>query len=309
MSQATSAADRRPVTTRARWAPYVLLAPAMVAFVIVYLIPTGYAIWTSLYAKRVTSGAAYGRTESVFVGLENYARTLTDPDILAGLGRLGLYGLIAIPLTMGLALVFALALDIRQSRPRDLARTAIFLPYAVPGVIATMMWGFLYLPSLSPLIRITDALGLDRVGLLESPLLYFSLANVTIWGSVGFNMIILFTALRAVPAEIYDAARIDGCSELQLALRIKIPMLAPALLLTGFFSLIGTLQTYSEPITLSAITQSISSSFFPLMKVYADAFFDDDLGGAAATSLVLAFGTLILSALVLFLVNRRAKKL
>jgi len=294
---------------RRQLAPYFLLAPALVAFIFVFVVPTVYAIRTSLYADKVASGQAYGRTSQVFAGLENFGRAITDSDVLAGLRRLGIYGGIAIPFTMGLALVFALLLDMRNSRPTDIARTAIFMPYAIPGVIATMMWGFLYLPSLSPLTRITDALGWDRLDLLESPVLFFSLANVSIWGSVGFNMIILYTALRAIPAEIYGAARIDGCGELQLALRIKVPLLAPALLLTGFFSLIGTMQTYSEPITLQSITSNISSNFLPLMKVYNDAFFDDDLGGAAATSLLLAGASLAVSAIVLRLVNRRSKKL
>lgn len=290
-------------------APYCLLAPALIAFLFVFIIPTGFALWTSLFAERVTSGLAYGRTSPVFVGLSNFERAVTDPDMVAGLGRLLIYGAIAIPFTIGLALLLALLLDMRHSRPREVARTAIFMPYAIPGVLASMMWGFLYLPSLSPLTKITDALGLDRPELLASPLLFLSLANVAIWGSVGFNMIILYTALRATSSEIYDAAKIDGCGELQLALRIKLPLLGPALFLTGFFSLIGTLQTYSEPITLQSITPNISSNFFPLMKVYNDAFFDNDLGGAAATSLLLVGGTLTLSVVVLVGMTRRSRSL
>ena len=77
-----------------------------------------------------------------------------------------------------------------------------------------------------------------------------SVANIGVWGGTGFNMIVIYTALRAVPTELYEAARIDGASQLQIALRIKIPMIAPALILTGVFSLIATLQVFNEPTTL-----------------------------------------------------------
>ena len=83
----------------------------------------------------------------------------------------------------------------------------------------------------------------------------FSVANIAVWGGTGFNMIVIYTALRAMPAELYEAARIDGASQLQIALRIKIPMVAPALVLTFFFSIIATLQVFSEPTTLRAADQ------------------------------------------------------
>ncbi len=98
------------------------------------------------------------------------------------------------------------------------------------------------------------------------------MANIAIWGGVGFNMLVMFTALRAVPPELYDAARVDGCSEVQLALRIKIPMIAPALVMTGVFSLIATLQVFSEPMTLEPLSNVLQSTWVPLMKIYSDAF-------------------------------------
>lgn len=91
-------------------------------------------------------------------------------------------------------------------------------------------------------------------------------------------MIIIYTSLRAIPTEIYEAARIDGATELQVALRIKVPLVAPALVLTGLFSVIGTLQLYSEPQTLRPFTPRISSTWVPLMKIYQDAFTNDNLG-------------------------------
>jgi len=118
-------------------------------------------------------------------------------------------------------------------------------------------------------------------------------------------MIIIFTALRSVPTEIYEAARIDGANEFQIALRIKIPLVTPALVLTGMFSVIGTLQLYSEPATLRPMTSTISSTWVPLMKIYQEAFVNDNLGGAAAASVILAVGILLLSLLILRVFQRK----
>jgi multiple sugar transport system permease protein len=287
-------------------APYVFLLPAVLLFVAFLLVPIVYAVHLSFRGLRLQGGGAFGRREEVFIGFDNYVSALTDAEFLAGFGRLAVYGVIAVPLTLGLALLFALLLDLPRVRAARFSRTAIFIPYAVPGVVATLLWGFMYLPSTSPFSHVTEQWGWGTIPFLGESLLYPSIANIAIWSGVGFNMLILFTALRGVPAELYDAARIDGCSEWQIALRIKVPMVAPALVLTGLFSLIGTLQLYGEPTTLQPMTSEISQTWVPLMRIYRDAFTRDDLPLAAASSVLLALGTLVVSVVVLRLAQKRA---
>ncbi|WP_019181343.1 carbohydrate ABC transporter permease [Microbacterium yannicii] len=297
----TAATGLRPASRRLpRWvAPYAFLLPAGVLFIAFLAIPIAYAIYLSFRGLRVAGEGPFGVREETWVGLENYARTFTDPQFLAGFGRLAIYGLIAVPLTLGLALLFALLLDLPGVRAARFSRTAIFIPYAVPGVIASLLWGFLYLPSTSPLNWILNQLGLPDLIVLSGASLYPSVANIAIWGGIGFNMIIIYTSLRGIPSEIYEAARIDGASEWQIAWRIKIPLVAPALVLTGLFALIGTLQVYGEPQTLRPMTNEISQTWVPLMTIYRDAFTRDDLSLAAASSVVLALGTLLLSIILL----------
>jgi multiple sugar transport system permease protein len=190
---------------------------------------------------------------------------------------------------LGLALLFALLLDSARVRLARFSRIAIFLPYAVPGVAATLLWGFLYLPSLSP---IRDVLDVDFLG---ATTVTYSMANVAVWGGVGFNMLVLYTTLRAIPRDLYEAARLDGASEFQIAVRVKIPILTPAIVLTTVFSIIATIQVFTEPTTLRPLTNTISSTWSPLMKVYRDAFVTGDLYSAAATSIVIAAISLVLS--------------
>ncbi|MGW1927386.1 carbohydrate ABC transporter permease, partial [Streptomyces massasporeus] len=190
-------------------------------------------------------------------------------------------------------------------RARSFARLAIFLPYAVPGVIAAVLWGFLYLPDVSPFHFALDKLGLPQPDLMDGGPLYLAMSNIAIWGGTGFNMIVIYTALRSLPAEVYEAAKLDGCSELQIALRVKIPMVVPSLVLTFFFSIIATLQVFNEPMTLKPLTNGIPSTWSPLMKVYNDAFTGGNIHAASATAVVLALATFVLSFALLRIYHRR----
>ncbi len=287
---------RRPGPGGRRRAPWAFLAPAIVLFLLFFALPIGYAIHLSLRTIEVQGlGLGSGARQEVWAGLSNYTDALRDPELLDGALRVGVYGLIVVPVMLGLALLFALLLDADRVRGRRFGRLVIFLPYAVPGVIAALLWGFLYLPSVSPLHHTLDALGLPEPDLLGGGALYAALANIAIWGGTGFNMIVIYTALRAIPAEVHEAARLDGCSQLQIALRIKIPMVTPSLVLTFFFSIIATLQVFSEPTTLRPLTNGISTTWSPLMKVYRDAFGTGDIHAAAATAVVIAVVTLALS--------------
>ncbi|MCU1407235.1 MAG: hypothetical protein JWQ43_3538 [Glaciihabitans sp.] len=298
---------RRRRRSQTRFAPYVFVAPAVVLFVLFMLVPIIYAAYLSFTAYRLEGGGILGTRVQVFAGFDNYIAVFTDPTLLPGFGNLALYGAIAVPVTLGLSLLFALLLDVPAVKAKRFSQTAIFIPYAVPGVVAALLWGFMYLPSTSPFSYITEALGWGTIPFLDNPGIYGSLANIAVWGGVGFNMIIIYTSLRGIPEEIYEAARLDGAGEIGIAWRIKIPLVVPALVLTGIFSLIGTLQLYGEPTTLKPMTDVISQTWVPLMTIYRNAFLTDDLPGAAALSVVLAVGTVALSAIVLWLTNRRSK--
>ena len=286
-------------------APWAFLGPAVVLFVLFFLVPIGYTLLLSVRGMRVRGGVL-GRQEEVFVGLGNYVAALQDPELVDSLLRLLLYAAVVVPVMLGLALVFALLLDSPAARFTRFARLSIFLPYAVPGVIATLLWGFLYLPGVSPIHAAAEAVGLPAPDFFGVNSVFGSVANIAIWGGVGFNMVVLYTALRAIPQSLYDAARVDGCSELTIALRIKVPLIMPALVMTTVFSLIATLQVFNEPMTLRPLTNVISSTWMPLMKVYRDAFVNGDIYSAAASSIMLAAVTLVLSLGMLRLLQSRA---
>ncbi|HEV7950069.1 MAG TPA: sugar ABC transporter permease [Glaciihabitans sp.] len=298
---------RKRPRSRTRLAPYLFVGPAVILFVLFMLVPIIYAAFLSFTEYKVQGGGILGTKVQVFAGLDNYIAVLNDAALGTGFLNLAIYSAIAVPLTLGLALLFALLLDTPGVRATRFGQTAIFIPYAVPGVIAALLWGFMYLPTTSPFSYITESLGWGTIPFLEQAGIHGSIANIAIWGGVGFNMIIIYTSLRSIPTEIYEAARIDGANEWQIALRVKVPLVVPALLLTGIFSVIGALQLYSEPTTLKPMTDVISQTWVPLMTIYRNAFLTDDLPGAAALSVLLAVGTVAISGLVIWLSNRRSK--
>ena len=268
--------------------PYLLVLPAVALLTLFVVAPGVYALVLSFQARKVTGGLLGGSSKLVFVGLDNYGLALADAELWSSIARMLLVALLFIPATVGFALLFALLLDVPRVKLARSTRLAIFLPYAVPGVIASLMWGFMYLPATSPI-------GGDHIDFFGSTMVFGSVANVAVWGSVGFNMIVIFTALRALPTELYEAARIDGCSELRMALRIKIPLVLPAIAMCTLFTALASLQLFNEPNTLRPLSNAISSTWVPLMKIYQDAFVDSDVNKAAATSVLFVIAALAVS--------------
>jgi multiple sugar transport system permease protein len=286
-----------------RWIPYLFVAPFVVLFLVFLVAPIGVAVANSLFSQQA-SGLGFGGVERVFVGLDNYVRAFQDHEFVVGFGRVLLYGAVQIPVMMLVAAALALLFDTGLVRGSRFFQFAVFLPYAVPGVIAALLWGFLYQPSVSPLVSGLESVGIDADFLAPGTVLW-SIANVATWSTVGINMIILFAALQGVPREMYEAARIDGAGELRIALSIKIPMIAPAVLLTTLSSIIGTLQLFNEPQVLKSITSNISSDYTPNMAVFAASTLDRNPNLASAMAVVLGLATLVISVVVLRLTRRR----
>jgi multiple sugar transport system permease protein len=286
-------------------APYLFILPFGILFLLFFIAPIIYTVYESLFQSLHTGLGLSGPTLR-FNGLNNYLSVLQDPSFFSGIGRVLLYGIVQVPVMLILALVLALLLDSTLVRFKSFFRLAFFVPYAVPGIIAALLWGFLYDPQLSPIVKGLQALGLPGVDFLGPGGVLWSIANISTWAWTGYNMLIIFAALQAIPTDIYESARIDGCTGFRIAWYIKIPLVAPALVLTGIFSIIGTLQLYAEPQVLSGISNNISSSYTPVLYAYTTAFGNNDYYYAAALSVVLALVTFIFSFGVLRVTQRQA---
>ena len=284
----------------------MFLSPFGVLFALFFLLPIGYAVYESLFKVQV-SGLGLGPNSTVteFAGLSNYAQVFSDSSFLRGVSRVLVFGVVQIPVMLVFATVLALLLDSITIRFKRFFRLAFFLPYGIPGVLAALLWSFLYLPGLSPIVAALHGAGFGTVNFLGVNSVLWSIANIVTWEYTGYNMLIIYAGLQAIPTDLHDAGRLDGASEWKMATRIKLPMVASSLVLTAIFSIIGTLQLFSEPQVLRAITNDISSSYPPNLFAYTQAFTENNPNYAAAIAVVLAIGTFIVSFGFLRLVQRR----
>ncbi|MFD6171635.1 carbohydrate ABC transporter permease [Streptomyces coeruleorubidus] len=289
---------------RAAWG-FVL--PFAALFLFTFVLPLGYAVYQSLLTPVRSGPLGLGRATLGFAGLDNYALALQQSAFLESFARVLLFGLVQIPVMLLLSTALALALDTLSHRWAGILRAAYFLPYGVPGVIASILWGFLYVPGVSPIV---DLLG--RVGLAPDFLGYdtalWSIANIVVWQFAGYNMLVIVAQLKAIPQELYEAARIDGASAWQTAMRIKLPLARPALVLTGVFSIIGTLQLFAEPLVIKPLTPAVTNSYTPNLSAYNEAFANNNIYLAAAESVILALVASVLSFGFLSLVNRKERR-
>jgi len=300
MSALTAAVPRRRRDASRRAAVgYLFVAPFLVVFVAMLVVPLVYAGYLSLFREQLIGGTS-------FAGLDNYTRAFGDERLWQGVARVGVFFLIQVPIMLVLALAFALALDSGVLWLSRLFRLGFFVPYAVPGVVATLMWGYLYGPEFGPIAQLFEKLSLDPPNLLGSDLMLGSIANVVFWEFTGYNMILLYAALRAIPTELYEAAAVDGAGPWRTAWSVKIPALRPALLLALIFSVIGSFQLFNEPQLLQRLAPNvIDSAFTPNIYAYSLAFTSQDLNYAAAVSFLLGLVIVAVSYTVQLAANRR----
>ncbi|NEA37996.1 sugar ABC transporter permease [Streptomyces sp. SID11385] len=293
--KAASPAARPAPRRRARaGAPALLLLPFFILFTACTLIPIGYAVYLSLYDEK-RSGLGFGGVHRVFSGFGNYADALGDPAFRDGFVNLGLYCLLYIPLMVVLSLLLALLLDSTLARAKRFFQLALFLPHAVPGIIAALIWMYLYTPGVSPVVGALDSAGF-QADILGTPVP--AVVNIALWEWTGYNLIIFFAALQAIPREVLEASVVDGAGPLRTALSVKLPLIRPSLAMVGLFTVIGSLQLFTEPMILHGATPDVVTTWTPNMYAYTAAFERDDYGLAAAASVLLALAAAALSYLV-----------
>jgi multiple sugar transport system permease protein len=286
-SNATTTIVKKKRKIAHRGAILAFVLPFGVLFAFFYLAPIGYAIVSSL--QVIEREGTFGQAREVFGGLSQYVLVFQNGPFWQSVGRVLMFGAVQVPLMLGLALIFALLLDSPLLKGKRFFRLAFFVPYAVPGVIAAIMWGFLFSPNLSPFSAVTA-----NIDFLGADLVLWSIANVVTWVYVGYNMLIIYSALLAIPSEVYEAARLDGAGHLRIAWSVKIPLVMPAIVLTAIFSIIGTLQLLAEPQVFRSFSSAITSTFTPNLTVYSTSSIPN-FNLAAAFSVVLALATFALS--------------
>ncbi|MBR8742950.1 carbohydrate ABC transporter permease [Nocardiopsis sp. MG754419] len=287
---------------RRDWTGLIFFTPFLLVFVMGIVAPLVYASGLSLYRDQLIGGRS-------FVGLGNYLDALTDPRFLEGVSRVGLFLAVQVPVMIGLALLAALILDSGRIRAMRFMRIGVFMPYAVPSVVAALMWGFIYGDQFGLVGQFNAATGAALPGPLTPDWVLIAIGNVVTWQFLGYNMLILYAALRSIPEELYEAAAIDGAGEARIAWSVKIPALKPALWVATLFSIIGSFQLFNEPHVLQSLAPaSISTYYTPNMYAYQLAFNANQVTYSAAVAILLGAVTVVVAYVAQWMTARGTRR-
>lgn len=248
--------------------------------------PLIYAFYISLFVQRM--GVLH------FVGFQNYLIALQNTDFWVSILRVLYYGVLQGVVMIGLAIVLALLLDTPYAKAKSFFRLVYFLPYAVPGILAAILWGFLYSDKIDPLVSAIHFQPLSTGTLL------YSILNITVWEWAGYNMTIYVASLTGQSQELFEAARIDGCGEWKLAFAVKLPLLKPTIVMTVLLSMIGSVQMFNEPFILGNLT-AISPSYTPNIAIYNMAIGDSNEPYGATLAVLLGVISIGLSFIALLI--------
>lgn len=272
--------------------------PFFVIFFMFLVVPLGYSIYTSFFTTRMIGG-------TVFSGFSNYTQALESGAFWSGMERVLLFAAIQVPIMVVIATFFAATFDMGVARFGGFFRAIFFVPYAVPGVVATAMWGGMLQTRVGVFVRVFEDLGLPDPNFFGASHLLGVIVLIAIWEWSGFTIILLYTALKSVPKELVDAAIVDGAKFSRIIIGIKLPMIRPAIILVVIINVIGALQLFTEPYLLSPMAPNVSANYTPTLYMYNEAFSAQFYSYAAAIAVVLAFVIILIS--TAFLLSQRRK--
>jgi multiple sugar transport system permease protein len=265
------------------------MGPFMAVFGLVFLAPIAYSVYLSLFRDQLIGGNS-------FVGLDNYAQAMNDPEFWQALGRVSLFLAVQVPIMLFLALLVALAIDGGRLYGSSFFRISIFMPYAVPAVVATLMWGFMYGTRFGLVGNVNKALGITLPDPLGADLVLTSIGNIVTWEFVGYNMLIFYAALRVIPTSLYEAAAIDGASQLRVITAIKLPSIRGALVVATIFSIIGSFQLFNEPSILRSLApNTITTDYTPNLYAYSLSFAGQQYNYSATVAILMGLVTMVIA--------------
>ena len=283
---------RRPPSRRVSAAGWSFVTPFLVVFALMIVTPLVYSMYLSLFRNQLMGG-------TTFAGFANYVTAFNDPKLWDGAGRVGLFLVVQVPIMLGLALIAALAIDSGRLHGRSFFRVALFLPYAVPSVVAVLMWGFMYDDRLGLTGSLNDLVGFDLIAPYTKQWILTAIGNIVTWEFVGYNMLILYSALKTVPNEIYEAAAIDGAGQFRIVRSIKLPAVRGALVIATIFSILGSFQLFNEPNILKEIQPALISSYYtPNIYAYNLTFAGNQVSYAATVAIVMGLVTAVIAYVV-----------
>ena len=291
-------------TTRpGRWSMLLWVAPAVLLLVVFVYYPVVENLRLSLYRWSPFS------PREVFVGLDNYATLRADPVFWSSLFNNAAYAVVSVVFQVGGGLVLAAVLEeLVRGRLKGILRTIYFVPAVLSLTITGLLFQFMYNPQIGLVNGLLDVLGLDawkHSWLGESATAIWAIIAMSQWQSVGYVMVLFIVAMQRIPRELYEAAYIDGASRVQAFFKVTLPLVREMTLLAMIITVSGAFLVMNEVWVMTAGGPNNASHTLGTW-LYKSAFFNDQMGYAAAIAVVIFLITMTASILQLFLGRGKA---
>lgn len=276
---------------------YGFLVPALAIFLVFLLYPIVQAVRLSFYD--------YSPFDSSWIGLGNYRDLVHDQRFRNALGHTLYYAAATTALTVVLALVLALVLNAKLPF-RSFSRSAVFLPFVLSLAIIAIAWSFLLDPDIGWVSYWLDRIGVPSVAWLRSPTWAMpAVIMVGVWKNVGYYMVMYLAGLQQIPADLYEAADVDGVSRWQRFRHITWPLLANTTMFVSILSLIASLQVFDQIYVMTSGGPYFKTETL-VMIIYSTGFGDLKMGYASAIACVFTIIVVIVSLAQVAYFNRRA---
>jgi multiple sugar transport system permease protein len=273
-----------------------MLTPFIAVYVLFVLAPIVFGVVLSFATWN-------GIGPITFVGADNYARLVADPHVQRAFVNLLYFVGLDVPIGMALGLGLALFVGRFRGRGATVIRAILFLPFVMPLFLTAAIWEWMLVPHFGLFTQGTAFLGLGGVDWLNDPAYMVpALVIVEQWHSAGFNMLLFYAALKAIPESTLEAAKLDGANVWQEVWHIQLPQLRPVLFIVTVNALISTFQVFDLPwlLSKSGFIQGQGGAagglLFPVMQAVATGLGTLRLGSAAAIGTLLLLLILVVTA-------------
>jgi len=274
------------------------MAIPMLFFLLVRIYPALVAFNVSLHDWNIMSRSR------PFIGLENYATMVADPEFWNAARNTLVYALIIVPASLALGLLIAYLIQ-SVNRVRGTYRMIYFLPYITPTVAVSWVWRWLFFKNGGAINQILIALGMRPQPFLESVhQALFCVASVVVWQGLGYYMVVFLAGLEMIPSELKEAATIDGANRWQVFRRITLPLLNPTIVFLAVLGTTRSLQIFTEIMNMTSggggqgdLGGPLGSTMSLVVYIYRVAFYQFRFGYASAMTVAL-FSVILLITLV-----------
>ncbi|SHO51770.1 carbohydrate ABC transporter permease [Anaerocolumna xylanovorans] len=277
----------------------LLLLPALVLFVLFFIIPVAQSTWLS-FTDSFGMKSTYH-----FIGLDNYKEALRDLSFRKTIGATSKYALISVVVGNILSLILALILD-SKLRLKNSLRAVFFIPNIMSLLVVGYIWNFVY-TSVFP--DVLEGLGMKSFAILGSKTLVIpALAIVGIWNAAGYYMVIYIAALQGISEDLIEAAKIDGAGTLRLLFNIRLPLIASTVFTCLILSIAAHMKVFELPYTMTS-GGPVGESTTMVYKIYTTAFNANRNGYASAQSIIMFIIIAAITLILNYIMKKREEKL